>query len=206
MLDKSTNDHGKRREAGFSMIEVMLVATMIGVLSCYAGLRIAWAQDNLRLTNSAQILSGYVEKSRLAAIRCHCTSSLQIINNANYTVTGYLRGPSLETLSIPLESNIVFTSNQQTITFDWRGRTNNNYPIIIRNSRRSVTVNVAGGGDVTINSNADYSFKPNIEAALPTDLTDLAADSYVTSSNTSGGSTPSSTPPPNPKNHKKPKK
>jgi hypothetical protein len=188
------------------MIEALIVATMVGILCCYAGLRIVWAQENLRLTNSAQILSGYVEKARLAAIRCHCTSSVQILNGTSYIVTGYLRGPSLETLSIPLESNIVFSTTPQTITFDWRGRTNKNYPIVLRNSRKAITVNVAGGGDIAIDSNADYEYKPIVQATLPTDLTDLAADSYVTSTNTSGGTNTPSAPPVNPKNHKRPKK
>jgi len=194
-------------EAGFSLPELLIVLVMIIMFTCFVGLRITWAQQSLRLTNSAQILSSYVERARLAAIRCHCTSTLQIINGNGYALTGYLNGASVETLSRSLEKDVQFGTVAQTITFDWRGRTDKNYPVVLQTSRENLTVTIAGGGDTTISSNADYTYKPTINAALPTDLTDLAADSYLTSiaPSNSNSSTPVA-PPPNPKNHKKPKK
>jgi Tfp pilus assembly protein FimT len=196
----------RSRERGSTILEMIIVAAIVGIITGYAVMRVTFARDSLRLTNSAQILSGYLEKARLAAIRCHCSSTVQIVDAGNYSVTGNLKDSSSQTLSVPLERNVTFQTQPETITFDWRGRADNDYPIVLVNSQNAtITINVRGGGDIKINSTADSTITPTINATnLPTDL---AADSYVTNFvNTSTNGTPTPTPTPNPKNHKKPKK
>src|SRR5581483_9361795 len=76
------------------------------------------------------------------------------------------------------------------------------YHLTVSNSQGTRNVDLSGGGDIRVNSSANYSYAPTIQANLPTNLSDGAADSYVTSYANNN----SNTPPANPKNHKKPKK
>jgi hypothetical protein len=158
----------------------------------------------MRLSNSAQILSAYLDKARLAAIRCHCSTTLQVSDTGSYTITAPMKSATTETVNLPLEKNVNFSglTLPLTITFDWRGRPDNDYHLTMSNTSGTGTVDLSGGGDVKINSNSNYTYAPAIQANLPTDLSDAAADSFVTSF--SSNNTPVVIA--NPKNHKKPHK
>src|SRR5206468_3249230 len=67
----------RKSEAGNSLIDVLIVITVLAIVLSFAMVKIAAARDGLRLTNSAQVLSAYLEKARLAAIRCHCSPTIQ---------------------------------------------------------------------------------------------------------------------------------
>jgi len=200
------NQVNQRNQAGASLIDVLIALTVIGILISVATVRIAAARDGLRLTNSAQILSAYMEKARLAAIRCHCSTTIQITSTGSYDVTGPLKSATVETITYPLEPTVTFQglTLPLTITFDWRGRADQDYHLTLSNAQGSKTVDLSGGGDIKLNSTADYTYTPTIQAVMPTDLSDGAADSYVShfaNNNSNSNATVA-----NPKNHKKPKK
>jgi Tfp pilus assembly protein FimT len=200
---KQTNRNSFRDESGKGVIDLMITLVVIGIVTSFAVVGVVSARDNLRLSNSARVLSAYLEKARLAAIRCHCSTTVQISSTSSYSITGPLRSPTSETMTLPLDRNVNFQglTLPLTITFDWRGRTNGDYHLTISNSQGTRTIDLSGGGDIKVNSTSNYSYSPTIQANLPTNLSDGAADSYVTNYANNNA-----TPVPNPKNHKKPKK
>lgn len=195
-----------RREAGVGTLDVLITVAVIAVVTSFAVIRISAAQDWLRLARSAQVLSSYIEKARLSAIRCHCNTTLQLSSSGAYTVSGPIRSATTETLSLPLDQDVTFQNFTApvTITFDWRGRPDADYHLTLTNSRGTRRVDLSGGGDVKIDGTADYSYAPAIQASMPNDLTDASADSYITGFANNNSNT--NTAVVNPKNHKKPKK
>src|SRR5439155_16004740 len=109
----------------------------ITIVTSSALVKITAARDGLRLANSAQVLSAYMEKARLAAIRCHCSTTIQISSTDSYTVTAPLKSASTETINFPLEPNVTFQglTLPLTITFDWRGRADQDYHLTLRNTQ-----------------------------------------------------------------------
>ena len=202
---KQSNRISFRDESGKGIIDMMITVVVIAVVTSFAVIGIVAARNNLRLSNSSRVLSSYLEKTRLAAIRCHCSTTVQITSTGSYSVTGPLRSPTSETMTIPLDPDVTFQglTLPLTITFDWRGRADNDYHLAITNSQGTRTVDLSGGGDIRVNSTSSYTYAPTIQANLPTNLSDATADSYVTSY--ANNNTPAA-PPANPKNHKKPKK
>jgi type II secretory pathway pseudopilin PulG len=199
----------RKGEAGMSVVDVLITLTIIGIVTSFAVVNINVARDGLRLTNSAQVLSAYLEKARLAAIRCHCSTTIQITSTGSYSITGPLKSATIESINFPLEPNVTFLglTLPLTITFDWRGRADADYHLTLRNSQGTRKVDLSGGGDIKLDSTADYTYAPTLQANMPTDLSDGAADSYVTHfANNNSNSNMGSSPPVNPKNHKKPKK
>jgi len=196
----------RNNEAGSSVIDMLVVLTVIGIVLSVAVVRIAVARDGLRLTNSAQVLSAYLEKARLAAIRCHCSTTVQISSTGSYMVTAPLKSATVETINYPLEPTVTFQglTLPLTITFDWRGRADQDYHLTLSNTQGSRTVDLSGGGDIKLDSSADYTYAPTIQAIMPTDLSDGATDSYVTHFANNNSNTAVVVL--NPKNHKKPKK
>jgi len=183
----------------------MIAATIMAIIVSFAAVNITAAREGMRLSTSAQVLRAYLDKVRLASIRCHCSTTVLISNTSGYTVTAPLKSSTPETVNFPLEPNVNFQglTLPLTITFDWRGRPDNDYHLALTNSTGSKTVDLSGGGDVKLNSTANYTYAPTLQANLATDLSDASADSYVTSfanNNTNSAVVL------NPKNHKKPHK
>jgi type II secretory pathway pseudopilin PulG len=195
----------RNSEAGASLIDLMIAATIMAIIVSFAAVNITAAREGMRLSTSAQVLRAYLDKVRLASIRCHCSTTVLISNTSGYTVTAPLKSSTPETVNFPLEPNVNFQglTLPLTITFDWRGRPDNDYHMTLTNSTGSKTVDLSGGGDVKLNSTANYTYAPTLQANLATDLSDASADSYVTSfanNNTNSAVVL------NPKNHKKPHK
>jgi len=196
----------RKGQTGAGLIDLLIAVTIIGILASVAVVNLTAARDGMRLSTSAQVLRAYLDKVRLSAIRCHCSTTVTISNTTGYTVTAPLKSATAETVSFPLAPNVNFQglTLPLTITFDWRGRPDNDYHLTLANSTGSKTVDLSGGGDIKLNSTANYTYAPEIQANLPTDLSDAAADSYVTSFANNNANTPVVVA--NPKNHKKPKK
>jgi Tfp pilus assembly protein FimT len=203
---KQSNRINFQDEAGKSVLDILITLVVVAIVSSFAVVGVVAARDSMRLSNSARVLTAYMEKTRLAAIRCHCSTTLQISTTGSYSVSGPLRSATTETMTLPLDTSVTFQglTLPLTITFDWRGRADNDYHLTLSNSQGTRTVDLSGGGDIITNSSATYSYSPTIQANLPTNLSDAAADSYVTSYANNNTNTPVVIA--NPKNHKKPKK
>lgn len=139
-------------EAGTTLIDLLIALTVIGIAVSVAMVRMGAARDRLRLTNSAQVLSASLDKARLAAIRCHCSISIQIFNTGSYSVTGPLTGSAVETINHPLEPTVTFQglTLPLTITFDRSGRTDQDYHLTMWNRQGSRRVDLSGNGDLKL--------------------------------------------------------
>jgi Tfp pilus assembly protein FimT len=119
--------------AGFSVLELLIVITMIAVIAGFAFMQIVRARQLMIRANAAQELVAYLEKARLDSVRRHPTTTAEmaqvsIVNATFYSVTidsdgnGTLDAPRV--LSLPVNSDLQFNGTfPRTIYFNWRGRT-----------------------------------------------------------------------------------
>ncbi len=119
--------------AGFSIIELLIVASIISVVCGFALMQITRARQVMIRENAARQLGSYLEKARVDSLRRHATASAQmaqvtIINATFYSVTidadgnGTLDAPKV--ISLPGNPGLQFnTPFPRTIYFNWRGRT-----------------------------------------------------------------------------------
>ncbi|MFN2497482.1 MAG: tetratricopeptide repeat protein [Pyrinomonadaceae bacterium] len=119
-------------QKGFSVIELLIVLSIISVLSGFALMQITRARQAMIRENAARQFAGYLEKARVDSLRRHATTSAQmaqvsIVNASFYTVAidangdGALDAPTVVSLaSDGLQLNGPFP---RTIYFNWRGRT-----------------------------------------------------------------------------------
>lgn len=125
-LDRSRN------AAGFSLIELLIVVTVVSIASGYALMQITRARQVMVRDNAARLFAAHLEKARMDSLRRHPMSSAQMaqvsIINANfYTLAidtdgnGTLDAPQV--ISLPPNSGLQFnTPYPRTIYFNWRGR------------------------------------------------------------------------------------
>ena len=119
--------------AGFTVIELLIVISIISVASGFALMQITSARQVMVRDNAARKLGGYLEKARVDSLRRHPTTSsqmaqVQVINATFYSVTidadgnGSLDAPKV--MSLPGNTNLQFNGPfPRTIYFNWRGRT-----------------------------------------------------------------------------------
>ena len=155
-------------DAGFSVLELLIVGVMISVLIGFAITQIAKAKQHMTRANAVRELTTYIEKARLDSVRRHATSSAQMaqvaIINANfYSVTldvngdGTLDAPRV--IGMPANSNLTIQNGAfpRTMMFNWRGRNvdtsgNSTNPESVRigNSYGSTTVSITNAGQTAI--------------------------------------------------------
>ena len=119
--------------AGVSVLELLIVLTMLAVVTGFALMRIVRARQVMIRANAAQELMGYLEKARLDSVRRHPNTTAEmaqvsIVNATFYSVTidsdgnGTLDAPKV--INLPVNSGLQFNGTfPRTIYFNWRGRT-----------------------------------------------------------------------------------
>jgi prepilin-type N-terminal cleavage/methylation domain-containing protein len=116
---------------GFTVIELLIVVSIISVVCGFALMQITRARQVTVRENEARQLGSYLEKARVDSLRRHATASAQmaqvtVINATFYSVTldadgnGALDAPKVISLPAGLQFNTPFP---RTIYFNWRGRT-----------------------------------------------------------------------------------
>lgn len=173
-LSHARQEQALRDERGISVLELLIVILMVSVVTAFALLRIADARQALRLSNSAQEFTSYLEKARIDSIRRHAETpaqmaSVQIDSTTSYVVTYDFDGDgTLETrpIVLPPQQGVSFNAAiPTTIRFDWRGRTVNAAGALtvpaafdLQDPRgQSTRINVTGSGDATVGSYASVS-------------------------------------------------
>lgn len=191
-----------RRDRGFSLLQVVIVIAIIAVITTFGALGITRARASIRLSRAAREYASYIEKARVTSIRKHADGLAQMASvTINPDLAGYvikmdLDGDgTLEERTISLPDGVTF-GTAETIAFDWRGRTwnivngitstNAQVSITLQNSADSITVDVTGSGDVTIDSHVFDDSVPNVNL----NVGDLASSSP--------GPDPNHSPTPNP--------
>ena len=162
-----------RSGAGFSVLELLIVISMIAVVTGFALLQIVRARQLMIRANAAQQLAGYLEKARLDSIRRRPTSPAQmaqvsLINANYYTVTidtdgdGSLNAPLV--VRLPTDASLQFTGGTfpRTMYFNWRGRTVDSTDTIV--SPTAITISSPVYGSTTIN--VSDAGQPSIDTAI----------------------------------------
>jgi Tfp pilus assembly protein FimT len=173
-IDESATHRRRHTERGVSVVDLIIVLTIIGIVSGFAFIGIRRSKASISLQSSARLFAGYVEKARLDAIRRHDVTNVDITGPNTYRITMDFSGMGTATpRTFTLENGITFvdstntpytlsggnvtSSNGEAISwadFNWRGRTSQ-CSMLFRmqnsNNERS-SVQVGGSGDVTIDS------------------------------------------------------
>jgi type II secretory pathway pseudopilin PulG len=168
-----THKHG-----GFSMVEILVMATIVSIVTAFGLLGITRARASVRLSGAAREYASYVEKARMHSIRSHADDATErasvAIDDAknSYDITMDLDGDgTMDSRTITLPDDVSFET-VETISFDWRGRTwstvggvttaNAQVSIRLLNSSESVSVDITGSGDITIDSRVFDDSVPNV--------------------------------------------
>jgi prepilin-type N-terminal cleavage/methylation domain-containing protein len=152
--------------AGFSLVELLLVITIIGVVASYAFLTFEKSTKGFKLAGATRTLSGYLEKARVDSVRRHGGASINITSATSYTVNidfGGVGVTSARTITLPQGTSIRYSlppantsinpaTTPITVTYDWRGRTGTTVLITVTDATAGVgssTVVVGPAGDVS---------------------------------------------------------
>ena len=198
----SKTNSPKRRLSGFTAVELLIMATILSIVTAFGLIGITRARASVRLSGAARQYASYVEKARIFSIRSHADNAAEratvAINTgkSSYDVTMDLDGDGgMDTRTINLPSGISFETIE-TIAFDWRGRTwstvdgvtSSNAQVSIRllSSDDSVSIDVTGSGDITIDSQVFDDSVPNVRL----NVGDLAAGATPVPTPDSGSTTP----------------
>ena len=160
--------------AGVTVLELLIVITMIAVLSGFALMQIVRARQVMIRANAAQEFVGYLEKARLDSVRRRPLptstemAQVSIVNATYYSVTidadgnGTLDAPKV--IKLPVNTDLQFNGTfPRTIYFDWRGRTVNSTGTIT--SVSAITISSAAYSGSTSISVSD-SGQTAIDAAI----------------------------------------
>ena len=178
MQKSKANMKTQRIGGGFSVIELMITATVLTIITAFGLMGITRARAAIRLSGSAREYASYIEKARVYSIRRHADDESQRANvainagKASYDVTMDLDGDgAMDTKTIPLPEGITFKTVEK-IAFDWRGRTwttvggvtesNVMVSITMVGTNDSVSIDVTGSGDITIDSEVFDDEVPNV--------------------------------------------
>lgn len=160
------------------MVEILIMATIVSIVTGLGLIGITRARASVRLSGAARQYASYVEKARIHSIRSHADEESEratvAINAAktSYDVTMDLDGDgTMDTRTVTLPDDVTFET-VETIGFDWRGRTwstvdgvttaNAQVSIRLKNGTDSVSVDVTGSGDITIDSRVFDDAVPNV--------------------------------------------
>ena len=197
-----------RKQSGFTMVEITIMAAIISIVTAFGVLGITRARASVRLSGAAREYATYIEKARMHSIRSHADdaserASVTIADaKTSYDVTLDLDGDgTMDTRTIPLPSDVSFET-VETIAFDWRGRTwstvggittaNAQVSIRLTNGTDSASVDVTGSGDITIDSRVFDDSVPNVNLRVG----DLASGATpVPTPDAGSDATPTPTPP-----------
>ena len=182
MFQSKANSKKAHNGAGFSIVEMLVVGALLTIVTGFGLLGISQAKANVRLSGAAREYASYIEKARVFSIRSHADDASERANVAinesrtSYNVTMDIDGDGdLDTQTIPLPQGVTFETIE-TIAFDWRGRTwntvgdvttpNAQVSIRLQNSNGSISIDVTGSGDVTIDSRVFDDAVPNVSLKI----------------------------------------
>ncbi len=188
----------RRGESGYSILQLVIIAAVIVIVTTFAFMGIANARHSLRLSSSTRKLAGYIEKVRADSVRRHASgasrASITFSSTSTYSVAmDFDNNGTIDTArTYSLEDGVLFTNNPlpAQIIFDWRGRTTANTDISLRNAiNQTSQIGVTASGDVTVDS-AVFN--------VPNDTVSTVSTTSGVNSEANVSSTPLPTPTPSP--------
>ena len=196
-----------KTQAGFSMIQILIVLAVVSLVSGLAFMGISSAKQRIRLTNSSRLLASYVEKARVDSVRRHPLNpadmaGIEVLDKTTYRVKMDFDGNgTVETKVITLDSGVEFATDPIALVFDWRGRlvdlplTEIKVSIAMQwgdNPDDQRIVDVTRSGDVTIDSDVYLDDVPNVNVNVNS-LTGIDSGSTM-----NGNNNPNPSPTPEP--------
>lgn len=177
-------------ERGISVLELMIVVTIIGVVTAFAILRISAAQSAMRITNSAREFISYLEKARLDSVRRRPMNVGEMasvtINSVNsYTILidqtgdGVLDPPRTITIANVPGARFAGVAIPTTINFDWRGRPVNGAGNRIELTFRMEDAGGANANPIFLTSHGDTSLTSNTNTGSVTVVDGASASSNI---------------------------
>jgi Tfp pilus assembly protein FimT len=177
-MRKNKANSNTRTNGGFSVVELLVTGVVLTVVTSVGVMGITRARASVRIAGAAREYGAYIEKARIHSIRSHADEASErsrvAINDdkTSYTVTIDLDGDGvLDTKTITLPDGVEFET-VETIAFDWRGRTwntvgtttegNAQVSITLKDSYETVSIDITGSGDITINSDVFDDAVPNV--------------------------------------------
>lgn len=207
MKTRSNRRTKTKKQAGFSMMQLLITLGVVSIVSGLAFMGIAAAKQRIRLTNSSRLLASYVEKARVDSVRRHPLNAadmagVEVLNGTTYRVKMDFDGNgTVETRDITLDDGVVFATDPIALVFDWRGRL---VDLPLTEIKVSIAmqwgndpddqrvVDVTRSGDVTIDSDVYLDDVPNVNVNV-NGLTGIDSGSTV-----NGNNNPHATPTPTP--------
>jgi len=143
----------KRRAAGFSLVEILVVVAIAAVILAIAIPNVSGVMESSKLHSSTSMLASKLAETRINALKRNRSAWLSV-NVSQGRVQGQTSGPGGTTLDIGapglLPSGVGLVEPAPVIRFDSVGRPTNPPPrtltveITRTRARRSVTVSPAG--------------------------------------------------------------
>jgi type II secretory pathway pseudopilin PulG len=192
MKELKDSEVGGRRqsERGISVLEIIIVVTIIGVVTAFAILRISAAQRAMRLTNSTREFISYLERARIDSIRRRPMNVGEMarvtINTVNsYSVQldqdgdGLLDAPRTITIADVQGARFAGVAIPTIIYFDWRGRPVNGFGNNIALNFRMEDASGANPNPINLTSIGDMSLSNNTNTSTVTVVDGASAGSNV---------------------------
>jgi type II secretory pathway pseudopilin PulG len=173
-----------KNEAGFSVIDLLIVIAILGIVTSFALTTTVRARKHLARANEVRKFAAYLERCRLDSIRRRATTPDQMaqvtINSASsYSVTMDSDGDGTITsqvVTLPVDSGLTFNAPYpRTVRFNWRGNTVDTAgsavlpnSISIRNSYGTNTISITGAGQPAIDTTVTAA--PVADSLAPTSV------------------------------------
>lgn len=148
--EQRTDGDRRRRQGGFSMIETLTAAALVGVMAMIAMPRIPRMIGVYDVSNTASQIALDIRLARERAITTNAKARLQL-TSTNYTPQRESPAGSNTFVSdgavTNLPNGVTVTTNPDTPTFDSRGLTTAAYTVTITNSygdTKTITVTTIG--------------------------------------------------------------
>ena len=164
-----SNRASLRNDAGFSVLEVLIVVALVGMVSTMAVVNFQRSNRSITVAGATRTLSNYLEKARVDSVRRHGGASVNINSATSYTVNIDFEGDGLataRTINLPPGTTLAYRlppatatinpgTTPVTITYDWRGRTGSTVALTVTSSTTGVTPStmvVGPAGDISSDS------------------------------------------------------
>ena len=141
-----------KSEAGFSVVELALVVTIVGVITAASVVMFANGKARYQLSQKAQTISEQIERARSLAVKYNQTLILGFTaQNSVFGITSTNcpeAKSELPLLSMPANTTL---SAYPTITIKGNGTiTVSNGTIMVSDGRRQVPITIANSGRTTV--------------------------------------------------------
>ena len=177
-------------ERGISLLELIIVVTIIGVVTAFAILRISAAQRAMRITNSTREFVSYLEKARLDSIRRRPMNvdemaSVTINSADSYSVRidqngdGVLDPARTITIANAQGARFAGVGIPTVINFNWRGRPVNALGNTIELTFRMEDAGGANANPIYLTSIGDTSLNSNTNTNAVTVIDGASASSNI---------------------------